>query len=464
MKAAVSNAVRPKTAAALVLLLVVFQAAGCQKLPPPGKAVRVDPKVRVYPMAKRTVTATVGQPAFVYAYEQTSLFPKVTGFVDRWSADIGDRVQKGQELAHVAVPELVAELAEAQAQARLDVIQIQVSRQLVEVAASNKEMAQAQAQAAEADVKKYEAGVERWTSEVERLSKITSVIDQQVIQESQKELKVSVATREAARANAGAAQTTVKTRQADVEKARTDVRAAEAKAQVSAAHVERLEALVGYTHIKAPYDGTVVDRNVNEGDYVEPAKGDFSAGRGGSNQSAGQGMPLYVVARTDKVRVYADVPEAQAAFVVAGTRARVQFEAQRGEEVDAAVTRTSWSLQYQTRTLRAEIDLPNPGGRLLPGMYAYADMVIERKDVWAVPVDATVELGQQKCVYLLEGGKAVKTPVQTGVDDGTFVEVYHKQVKGKWVDFDGSEQVLRGELSQLSDGRTVDVEPGPEKK
>jgi HlyD family secretion protein len=446
------------------LFILPAAVSGCKKPPPEGKEVQVNPIVQVNKLQKRTITATVGQPAFVYAYEQTSLFPKVTGFVDKWNVDIGDRISKGQELVHIAVPELVAELDEAREQAALDVVQIAVSRRLVEVAASNKVVAEAKTRAAEQDVKKYQAGVERWTLEVERLNKITQVVDKQVLQESQKELKVTIAMKEAAEADAAAAHATIISRQADLDKANTDVEAAKAKAKVSEAHVRKMEALVGYTHVTAPYDGIVVDRNANQGDYVEPARGDYSAGRGSSNQSAGQGTPLYVVARTDKIRVYVDVPETQAAFVNPGAKARIRFEAQRGEEIDASVTRTSWSLQFRTRTLRAEVDLPNPGGRLFPGMYAYANLIIDSKDAWAVPVDAVIELGEQKCVYLFEGGKAVRTPIQTGLNDGKFIELYHKQVQGKWVDFDGSEQVILGELPELTDGGTVDIGKGPAKE
>jgi hypothetical protein len=102
--------------------------------------------------------------------------------------------------------------------------------------------------------------------------------------------------------------------------------------------------------------------------------------------------------------------------------------------------------------------LPNPRESILPGTYAYATLEIERKDVWAVPVAATIELGELKCVYLYEGGKAVKTPIQSGVDDGKFVELYRKEVNGKWMSFDGNEQVIQGDLSELSNGREVEVE------
>jgi hypothetical protein len=87
-------------------------------------------------------------------------------------------------------------------------------------------------------------------------------------------------------------------------------------------------------------------------------------------------------------------------------------------EVHATVTRTSWSLPPESRTLRAEIDLPKSDARLLPGMYAYGRVLIDRPNVGALPMTAVVEIGNQNCCFLYEDGKAVQTPVQAGINDG----------------------------------------------
>ena len=72
------------------------------------------------------------------------------------------------------------------------------------------------------------------------------------------------------------------------------------------------------------------------------------------------------MARTDKVRISCDVPEMEASYVVPGTKATVRIPAVQGDKIDAKVTRTSWSLMVQSRTLRAEIDLPNPNAPCYP--------------------------------------------------------------------------------------------------
>jgi hypothetical protein len=84
----------------------------------------------------------------------------------------------------------------------------------------------------------------------------------------------------------------------------------------------------------------------------------------------GQAEPLFVVVRIDSVRIVFDLPEAAVPFVSAGTRALVRFPALKEKEMPATVSRTAGALDRGTRTLRAEIDLPNPEGKVLPGMFA----------------------------------------------------------------------------------------------
>ena len=70
------------------------------------------------------------------------------------------------------------------------------------------------------------------------------------------------------------------------------------------------------------------------------------------------------------------------------------------------MTRTSWALNVKSRTLRAEIDLPNPGSQLLPGMYAYAKVIIERPDVRALPVAVLTYVGERAYCWTYKDGHA----------------------------------------------------------
>jgi HlyD family secretion protein len=438
------------------ICLLAVLAAGCSK-PPTRPPISVEPHVQLAKPEKRTIERSVSQPSFVYAYEQTSLYPKVSGYIERWNVDIGDRIKKDQVLCQLYAPELVAEHEEKVAEVAYDQVQVKVAERTVEVANSYWKAAAAQVKEASAQVNKYQASVDRWQSEVKRLTGLAKekVIDPQVLDESRKQLQADIASREAAQAGTAAAQATELARKADLDKAEADLHAARARVKVATASEQRLAALVGYLRITAPYEGVVVVRNANTGDFVQPNVGD---------ESGPHGTPIYVVARMDKIRVYVDVPEMDAAYVSVGTQATVRLPSFNHAEIAGSVTRTSWALRTKARTLRAEVDLPNPDANLLPGTYAIGKLILERRNVQALPLASVIEIGNQNCCYLYENGKAVLTPVQTGIHDGKWVEVVHKRVKDQWSPFSGQEQVIIGDLSELSDGEPVQVISGNPQK
>lgn len=454
----VHNRARPVCLLALVALAATAL-GGCEKPPPAAPPVRTAPRVQVARVQQRDIKTTVGQPGFIYAYEETALYPKVSGYLKKWHADIGDHIKEGEVLAEIDVPELLAQYEQAKAKVELDEVMVEVSQELVQVAENNVKMVKAQAEQAQAQVKKYQADVTRWESEFNRIKGMVKekIIDQQTLEETRKQLEATVAGKSAAESGVIASEATLEARKADVAKARVDVRASQAKVKVAEAEKERLKALVGYTKILAPYKGRVVVRNANTGDFLQPATGDLSATPGTPDQPATRGTPIYVVARTDKVRVFVDVPENEADYVSRGTEAHVRIRAFTGADIVGKVARTSWALTVKTRTLRAEIDLPNSDARILPGMYVYGMVMIERPKVYAVPLAAVTQLGNQNVCYVLENGKAVKTPIQTGASDGHWIEVAGKKVEGNWMTFNGTEEVILGDLSDLVDGEPVQV-------
>jgi HlyD family secretion protein len=453
----------------LVALLLPAVACGCAgSKAAPAPPVNTDPTVKVARAERRTVRRTVAQPGVINAYEQTAIYAKVSGYVRKWHPDIGDRVKKGDPLVELMAPELVEQHQRMKEQVELDRAMVEQSRELVRVAESNLTAATEMVPQARADTNRYQADVDRWDSEVKRLTSLVKdkVVDQQVLDETRRQLASSQAAHEAS-------LQAVKTRDAQrlsaaasLEKAKVDVTVAQAKVKVSEAEERRLAALVGYLKIDAPYDGVVFTRNVNSGDFVLPATGDPSDGSLSQGVSPSRATPLYVLNRMDPVLFVVGVPEADAPYVAAGSKVRVRVPALAGREFTARVTRTSWALNNTSRTLLAQVDLPNPKGEFLPGMYAYGSVFIERPDVRALPVSAITQIGNQNYCYLVIDGKAVRTPVQTGVSDGSWVEVTGKLARSArsseevWVAFDGAEAVIDGNLSEISDGELVTVDQG----
>jgi RND family efflux transporter MFP subunit len=272
------------------------------------------------------------------------------------------------------------------------------------------------------------------------------IIDSQALDETRKEFESSKSAWEAAEAAVSARKAAKLFAEADLKKAQIDVKTAKAQVEIAKTEERRLAALLEYTKITAPYDGVVTGRNANTGDFVDSVSGDKTAsGR----------VPLFVVAQTGLMRIFVDIPQQFALYVKPGTKAAVCVEALSGLDNPATVTRTSWCLNQKTRSLRAEIDLPAEQYGIRPGMYVYAKVFVERRGVCAVPQDAVSVAGNQAYCYLLERGKAVKTPVQAGITDGNWIEVTQLKIDDPWVKVTGAEQFILGDLSELSDGLTV---------
>jgi HlyD family secretion protein len=481
----------------LCCFLSVLLLPGCGKTKKTTPSVSEPPSVRVVQPTIRTIKKVVGQPSFVESYERTSIYSKVTGFIEKWNVDIGDKVKKGDVLATIYVPELREDYETKKATVKLDKERIELAQKLVKVGEADVQAADAKVAEAKSILDQYQAQVARWDSEVKRLTREvkSGVVDAQVLLESENQLKASSAQRNAAKSTIAKAEAELLSRKATLAQEMVDVDVARARVAVSESDAKRLAAWVSYLTLTAPFDGVIVGRNANTGDFVMPLTGDPSADARSPNLSpGGKSAPIYVVDRTDVVRIFVDVPEDDARFVHGesapgkqdGTKGTVLIRSFRDEMIPATVTRTAWALNVKSRTLRAEIDLRNsdipkmyrdkgdhqpdkvkgvPKDKILPGAYAYGKVVIERPNVRAIPVAALMHVGDRTYYWRCENGKAVRAEVQTGISDGEWVEVTSREVPVKpgeedpWCPIQESEQVILGDLSALTDGGPVTITP-----
>jgi multidrug efflux pump subunit AcrA (membrane-fusion protein) len=395
---------------------------------------------------RATIRRSVGQPGSVQAFEQTSIVARIPGYVRKWNVDRGDRVRKGDVLAELSVPEMVSEL-------ELKTEQVAQARKALAVAAAQVDTARARVLEAEAALARAEATHAYWKGQSERFGGLVkkNVLDQQTGEEVLTQHRSAAAALEEARAKIVSARAACREKEAARDRAEVDIRAAEADRR-------RQADLLAYSRLTAPYDGVVTQRNVDTGKFVRPATG------------APEDV-LYVVEQTDVVRVFVSVPEADAPWVSVGTPATVRLQALE-EKLDGEVTRTAWSLNPATRTLLAEIDLPNPHGRLRPGMYVHATLEAQWPDVLTLPAAAVVtegdvNVGYRNFCWIVEDGRVRRTRVQVGARDEERVEVRKKEVAGpeggkhRWVAMTGEEEVVAGDLAGLTDGQAVTHSPGP---
>jgi RND family efflux transporter MFP subunit len=408
---------------------------------------------------------TIEQPATVQPFEVTPIVAKLPGYVREIAPDaaaiakgakpeavidIGSAVRKDQLLAFVDIPELAAEAEEKRAmvgQAKAELTQAEKDLAVVDAQVA---AAEAMVTEAKAGVTKAAADVARWETELTQAKKLvaTNVIDAQSRDVVDKQHEAAKAAKAEADARTTTAAAQLLERQARRGRVEADVVAAQKRVAVAEAAVKRLEALLTYTVVRAPFAGVVTARNVHPGHFLQPAPGS-------------SGQVLFTVARLDVVRVFVDVPEGAAAKAGPGATAVVRVPALGNKEFDGTITRTAGVIQPDTRALRAEIDLENKGGELKPGMYASVTIPAESADAMVLPAGCVLAADETNYVYLVEGGKAVKYRVQVGRSEGATVQVFARRkaiaIAGNWEPFVGSEQVVVGNLGALTDGATVEI-------
>jgi multidrug efflux pump subunit AcrA (membrane-fusion protein) len=410
-------------AAALLVVTV-----SCQRLAPvptpQAPAVSAPPTeatVRVVRPQRKTVRHPIEQPGFnVEAFQETPLYARIAGYVGKWDPvyDIGRDVREGEVLAELSVPEMEVELRQKEA--------------AVQQAAAGVQQAKAAELIARPQLERAESQYRR----MERVGK-SGVLDQESVEETRLGYKAA---------------------RAGVEKARADVAAAGASLQAAEANRDYARTMLGYTRIRAPHPGVLTRRNVTVGDFVQPAA------------AGARGQPLFVVSQTDPVRVVVNVPGADAPWIKGGDRVSLRLQGAGGEPLEGHVTRTAGSLDPQARTLRTEIQLPNPGGKvLLVGSYVQATLTVQHPDTWTLPEAAVLTEGEQTFCYRVVDDRAVRTPLQVGLRGGGLVEVLKMQTlsaspgtEGRWEDVTGREEVAVAEAGALGEGQVVRAFRPPE--
>jgi RND family efflux transporter MFP subunit len=140
-----------------------------------------------------------------------------------------------------------------------------------------------------------------------------------------------------------------------VDERRANKLTAEADLAAAVAEVKRLEEVVSFQTVRAPFAGTIVARQVERGDKVSADQGQ-------------QGSYLLRIARLDELRIEIDVPQSSALAIKPGASAKVVFAELPGEKLEARVARTAGLIEPSSSTMRAELLMPNPDGRIPAGL------------------------------------------------------------------------------------------------
>lgn len=165
----------------------------------------------------------------------------------------------------------------------------------------------------------------------------------------------------------------------------------------------------------------------------------------GANSS---GSPMVSVASIDQVRVYISVPEVNVSQVTRGVAAKVRLDAFPGRQFTGTVTRFADAVDPQSRTMKTEIDLPNPGHRILSGMFGSVTLELATQpNAMFLPDQSIRQDGVgNKFVYTVENNRLRKVAIQTGQDNGTETQVFGLR---------GEEAVVLSGSENLQEGTPV---------
>jgi HlyD family secretion protein len=266
-------------------------------------------------------------------------------------------------LAELAVPEHEAEYKLKLAGVEQAKAEVEVAARSIQAARATVDSVKLHVREAEAGVKSAQANFDLHKAHLERMKKLleSSAIEQAIVDEANLSLEAAKTALEAAEARLLAVKASVAESQAQVARAEAMRKVAEARVAVAKADVERTVATLDFAKVRAPFDGIVTRRNIFTGDFAQ-------------TPAAGKTQPLFMVARVDIVRMVIDVPESNVGQVTVGTPVTVRFAALKGQDVKAKISRLAGAIDRANGTVRAEVDLPNADGKILPGMFGTAAM------------------------------------------------------------------------------------------
>jgi len=349
----IKNKMRLCLTALLAASLFVETSCGRRSAAPPA-----GPEVQIVKPHKGGIGRTVTLPGNVLAYQQATLYAKVAGYLKTIAVDKGDHVKRGDVLADIEVPELIADRMKFKAD--LDVMEIEYQRN------------------------------------INAHKKAPELVVAQTVDN------------------------------------------AKGKYDIARAELERIDTLLGYAKITAPFSGVVTKRFVDPGAFIPAA----------TSGSSADNAAIVTLADFDTVRVQVALPEQEAPFIKDGLAVSVTIPELPGRKFDATINRYAHAIDSATRTMLIESEISNSSGELVPGMYALVGVEVERhENALLIPADALVTEKTKASVFVLDQNKAKKVPVKIGFNDGMSVEILDGIKPDKSV-------ILIGKLS-LNDGQPV---------
>jgi len=380
---------------------------------------RVEIPVQISPVISRPISYSISMTGDIIPMMQVDIFPKVSGYLESINVRLGDMVRKGQLIAQIDKADYLHKVKEAEARVSYARSQLQE----IETGTRIEELRQAEEVVRQAESRFNNARIQR--ERIEALYK-RGVISKKEFDLSEMEYTISEAQLEASREHLKLLK----------EGARKEVReASQAKLKEAEATLAQEKLKLQYTKIIAPFSGEVSRRYVDEGALVSPS------------------TPIVNLVHTDTLKVLANILEKDIPYLKKGMNVRVRVEAFTDKIFEGKIMHISSSLDLNTRTLQAEIYIPNNEHLLKPGMFSRIEItLVEKPKALVISKNAIMEQGKEKFVFVIRGNQATKRSIITGYEQDQFIEVREGL-------FEGDQVVVRGQES-LREGSTIRVIEG----
>jgi RND family efflux transporter MFP subunit len=358
------------------------------------------------------------QPCSVHAFQVQRVYSEVSGYLKSQTVDIGDRVKVGDVLAEIDVPELEKQVQHYRASVDKANARVRVMDARVGSATADWKAAQADVDWAVAKVESAKAWSRFRYLQFGRFTRLAGLdsVEKRLKDEYQENYEAAKETERAAVAGVERSKAVVTAAEAKIKQADADVVESKAEVEVAQAELEKAQALQGFATLRSQYQGVVTQRSLYIGDFVR------AASAGGAQQE-----PLLTVQRTDKLRIVVLVPSRDVPFTDEGDPATIELDDLPGLKFEAPVARAAGAQDPNTRLMRVEIDLANEDGKIKPGMFGRATILLDRApDRLSLPVSCLFNKkeGGKAEVFVVRDAKAWLVPVETGGSDGVRVAIH----------------------------------------
>ena len=295
-------------------------------------------------------------------------------------------------------------------------------------------------------IHKWNVDIGDKVKEGQQLAEIdTPELDAQIVQaraqlaQAQAAVKQAAAQRDFAKSSAARYETLASqslVSKAQVEQQQADAQTGEANVVAAQeANLRRLLDTKSFANVTAPFAGTITTRTVDRGSLV----------------SDNGTTPMFTLVATDPVRIYIDVPQSVAPSIRVGADARLSVREYGGREFAGKITRTSGALDPELHIMQTEIQVPNPDGALIPGMYVEAGLALTVPHrVLEIPATALYNDSNGLRVAVADAQNRIHyVPITIERDTGATL----------WVatGLTGDERILKIAVPSLAEGDLVDV-------